>query len=506
MTLFKIQLFLFIVLLLLWNILIPAFEGADEVGHYCHADYIANRNKLPNLNKIDGCFLWHPPLYYVLQIPVIKLFKSAEFKIGDLTQNPNFSNLKHGQYSQFVHTKEEWQFKWDNKTLKVHILRLVSSVFAVLIFLLTWKLSKTVFKKKEQRNLSLLVFFNPMFLHIFTTLTNVTLISLIATLIIAIDIVNLNERKSEKTLLLEGILLGLGFLTKITVVSLLFAKTFVLLKSIQASPKTLREKTKELLVMLAGFLLAAGWYILRSINLYGSIIERDTIAKIPGEYVHEQFVQEIGIINYISSLFTTLARTFWSGFGAITVNFPDWINLILLTITLLVAYAVAKNFKHTNSALRLCTIYLVSISFGLLLMNLKLRAMHAKDLFPAYLPIAFLFSFGISKLREIKTQSAAFSVAIFLVLAYFSAQNEIVRGLKYISGQNSLIDVESILMLIVILLFKLIFVYLIIKTVGTVLRNMPLSEKAIRFYTYGLFLINLAVVSVSSYLFYFRFL
>src|SRR3989344_6349261 len=165
----KLQLFLFSILLLLWNVFTPVLGGADEVGHYCHADYIAHRNKLPNLNEIDGCFLWHPPMYYLFLTPTIKVFNLSEFKIDDFVKNPNFENLKNGEYSQYVHYRDELSFNWNKKELLVHLLRFQSSILAILIFIITWKISKFAFKKEIHRKLAMLVFFNPMFLHIFST-------------------------------------------------------------------------------------------------------------------------------------------------------------------------------------------------------------------------------------------------------------------------------------------------------------------------------------------------
>src|SRR3989344_2130758 len=259
MSLFKLQLLLFISSLFLWNILTPVLEGADEVGHYCQADYIEKRNKLPNLTQIDGCFLWHPPLYYLMLTPVVKAFNLSEFSKDDFVKNPNFDQLKHGEYSQYVHGKDELLFRWNKKVFQVHAMRLFSSMLGILVFIITWQTSKYVFKKEIHRNLSLLIFFNPMFIHIFSTLTNVTLITLITTILIAIDISYANKKKRGTVSLMEGLLLGLGFITKITIVNIIFAKAYLFFAEIKKSPKILPTKLKEAVIVAIGFVLAAGW-------------------------------------------------------------------------------------------------------------------------------------------------------------------------------------------------------------------------------------------------------
>lgn len=505
MSIFKLQLILFIILLALWNIFTPVLEGADEIGHYCHADYIAHRNKLPDLTKIDGCFLWHPPLYYVLLAPIVKIFSVSEFKKEDFVKNPNFDQLKHGQYSQYVHNKDELLFKWDKKVLQVHTMRLFSSMLGILMFIITWKMSKYVFKNQLHRNVSLLLFFNPMFIHIFSTLSNVALISLITTVLIALDIKYENKNKGIVTTFLEGILLGLGFITKITIVNILFAKAYLYIKEIVKKPKITNLKLKDAAIITAGFLVAAGWYILRSKKLYGSILERDVIARMPTEYQHEAYVQSLGYINYINSFFTTVFRTFWSGYGAITIQFPNLLNLILLFFTLVLIYTVIKKYKNLNPTLRISVIYVLSIFIGLMVNNLKLRAMHAKDLFPAYMPLSFLFSFALIKTPEVIKNikyNSTFQIISFFILTYFFAQEEIVKIVKFTFGKIGINAQEELGPLFM----KILIVLIVIQISKFLLGRISVTKKVITSCTFGLFLIDAMILAFSSYLFYFRFL
>lgn len=508
-NLLKAQFFLFILLLVLWNIFTPVSEGADEVGHYCHADYIAHRNSLPNLNRIDGCFLWHPPIYYLTLSPIIKLFNVPEFTTNDFRKNPNFSNLKHGEYSQYVHNKDELVFKWDKKILMVHVLRGVSSILALGTFVLTWKVASVVFKGSLMANLSLLMFFNPMFLHISTTLTNVTPINFIATLIIALDLVK--PRRKTINYLLEGIILGIGFITKITILSLFLAKAYTFIKNNKLFSKEFHLRA---LLLTVGFFSACGWYLYRSYTLYGDVLERNVIARIPGEYNHGSFVSDIGIINYVNSLFTTLFKTFWSGYGAITVNFPQPINLVLLVFIMILAYVLVKNRKSISKPLETSAIYFGSILMTLILMNTQLRAMHAKDLFLAYLPIALLFAFALSKTNiTLKNKPGIkFQLIAFVLALYFFAQSEIVETAKatlQTLGLRGFYDSSTTGLsagAIVILLVKAVIVIVVYKLILSLLSKIVISKNTVKVFTYCSFVINLVVLSITSYLFYFRFL
>lgn len=413
--------------------------------------------------------------------------------------------MKHGEYSQFVHNRDELLFRWTKRELLVHLLRLWSSVLGLPIFVITWKMSKSVFTNHVYRNLSMLVFFNPMFIHIFSTLTNVALISLISTCIIAIDIAYINKKKDAKIFLLEGLLLGIGYITKISIFGLLLAKGLILFKDLRTS-HNIRRKLLESALITGGFATVAGWYILRSFNLYGTLFEQRALARIPGEYVHQQYVQSLGLINYTNSLFTTLFRTFWSGYGAITVKFPDIINLVPLSIALLLVYTIFVKQKDLNSKLRICLYYLVSVFIGLIIMNFMLRAMHAKDLFPAYMPFAFIFGFTFIKLQDILKKDKltnSYKVISLAILTYFLAQNEIVKILKAAFGITA--D-EKLIILIISLTIKSIIALGVQIIVVKVIRQMSFSQRAIRYYTYALFSLNILTLAISSYLFYFRFI
>lgn len=516
--LFKLQLYFFMLLLVLWNVFTPVLEGADEVGHFCHADYIAQRAKLPNLKNLDGCFLWHPPLYYLVLTPIVKLFDTPQFQKSDYPTNPNFEKLREGQYSQFTHSKNELLLRWNKNQILIHTLRLISSIYAVIIFIITAKIAKIVFKKSPLSNLSLLIFYNPMFLHIFSTLTNVTLITLIATVLIAVDFLFVEKRnlfikrpKSLKIYFLEGLLAGLGFITKITILSLVFAKAFLFINSQMRF--SLKESTAKIMFVILGFLTAAGWYMMRSYNLYGNFLERDVIAQLPEQYVHTEFVEEIGLINYVNSLFLTLFRTFWSGFGAVTINFPQVVNVILLLATFLLTFSLYKNRKFLNYHLKISLYYVISIFLALILANTKLRAMHAKDLFLAYLPLALLFSFSLAKCAQtFKKNKIDLKVqSLFVVPAvYFYAQQEIVKMVKFILAQLNLVgfynaDFDVSIATVLVLLLKTSAVIVLFLLVKRALANIPLSINSIKLYSLILFTVNIIILSVSTYLFYFRF-
>lgn len=508
--LFKIQLLLFVLLLLLWNIFTPVLEGADESGHYCHADYIAHRNKLPNLNNNDGCFLVYQPLYYIILVPFIKTFNLPEFSSDTIKQNPHFYLLRDGQYAQFVHDKDEILFRWNKFQILIHLLRIISSLLAIGIFLIAWQASKFTFQSQIHRNLAMLLFFNPMFFHIFTTLTNVVLVTFLASAFIATEIAYLNKRKHAQVIILQGAIIGLGILTKISILPIILA--YVILLFIKPK-ENIYLKAKEILIVLLSALFVSGWYLQRSLNLYDELLEINAARPYAGEW-HWTLLERLGVLNFWNSFADTIFRTFWSGYGGLTINFPSYINLLILVPTLLVVYATLTFYKQANKQIKLALYYSIFVFLGLMVVNLKTSSMHAKDLFTAYIPFAFLMSFGfINLVPDLKKTSfnARGRNLILILSIYFLARNEIVIILKWFLntiGDHAYVNPPNTNIYIVLftLIIKIIITYLSFLIIISLFKKMHVNYNFVYKSTLVLSCFNILILIVSTYLFYFKFL
>lgn len=511
--LFKLQLYFFMLLMVLWNVFTPVLEGADEAGHFCHAEYIVYRQKLPNLNNPDGCFLVYQPLYYLVLTPIIRLFDFGEGSYRKVEANPKSNLLRDGEYSQFIHTKDELFFRWSSFGIMIHILRLISSAMAIAIFISVWKVSKYVFKKSLNRNLSMLLFFSPMFLHIFTTLTNVVLVTFLTSLFIASEITHAARFKPLKITFLQGVIVGLGLLTKISILGLGFAYAYLFLRRWVKFKETFFSKVKEALIFAAGALIVSGWYIARSVRLYGEPMEVNVAMPYAGKH-HWTLLSELGFFNFWNSFADTIFRTFWSGYGALTVNFPPVLNLVLLLITLLTAYGVFKFRRKMNEQLRVCFFYFLSVFIALVIVNIRTSSMHAKDLFTGYVPLAFLFGFGLTNFADyIKKRSIANlpKVLMLATAGYFYARVEVVRLIKWIyesiglSGfyQPEAIDLAQLLLSLAL---KIIILLVIYKILIYLFSKVTFSLKTVLNTTIVLAVFNVVVLAVSVYLYYFKFL
>lgn len=508
----RIQFILFLILLILWNVFTPVLEGADEPGHFCHADYIAHRNKLPNLNVEDGCFLVYQPLYYLTLVPVIKLFNRPEFSPPDIASNPNFQFLRKGEYAQFVHNRDELTFRWNNFQLMIHMLRVVSSVFGVGIFILGWKTAKLVFKSQKQQTLSLLLFFNPMLLHIFSTLTNVTLVVLLSSAFIFIEIYFTDKKKPLKLTFLQGLIFGLGLITKVNILGLTLGYIYLLFINWRKRKDIVWEKFKTVTIFLSGVVLTFGWYLVRSLKLYGEPLEVGVAAPFAGASFDR--MRQMGIINYWSSFPETLFRTFWSGFGAITVRFPEVINLLLLLCVLWLGFGVMRKWQEVDQRIKIAGYYLLSIFVTHIVVNFRMEAFHAKDIFTAYVPLSIFFGVGLTSIFRILKQGSIgprTKWAIYLLGLYFFAKYELVRLLKYFLQSVQAFGFyhpESVQLWQIInsLLVKALITFVAFGAVKIFLLRFKFSSKNIILASIFLFLSNIIILAYAVNLFYVKFL
>lgn len=497
-NLFKYQFTLFIALLFLWNLFFPIFEGVDEMGHFCSVDYISHKNRIPNLLIKDGCFIWHPPLYYALLSPIIKTFNLPQFESQSVPLNPNADALRKGQYAQYIHNYDELLLKWSPLIWEVHILRLFTSLFALLMFFITWKISSKLLPKSLLPNLSLVLFFNPMFLHIFSVISNVALISLISTVFIVLDLKFKN--KNIRVTFLQGIILGLGFITKVSAVSLIPAFLIIIFFGYLKKKYSLSNLILKLVIFTIGFSISAGWYIVRNLQLYGEVIEANVVSRLYGPSHHFLLLQQVGPINYVNSIVLSLFKTFWSSYGVLTIRFPEIINVFLLTLTLLVAFTLFKKRRNLNSTFKIAIIYALSITVVLFIMNFKLAAMHAKDLFPAYIPFALLFGYGLSQSKEFvnKMSLKIFLVTSFTLGTYMFAQVEIVQFIK----SAFQLDYRHAAILTLAIAFKSVLVFAVANIVLSIMGKTKLDSKAIVVLTSITTLIDIAILFTSVYLLY----
>lgn len=500
------------ILLVAWSVFIPVFEGADESGHYCHAEYIAKNKKLPNFNVIDGCFLAYPPGYYLLVAPLVAMNPAANFDEKQIQSNPAYISNRKGKdiFSKYVHPRSELAFEWNPLLQTVHLMRLLSVVMGLGIIILTIKAAELISPFRWLPSASIILFFNPMFLHMFSVISNVTLVSFLAAVFIYVHLKQEAKGSSKKLAWFQGVILGLGVISKINMLSLVLGYVPVIV----SSGWSLKAKVRHALMTGLGFAVSAGWYIFRTLKLYGEPFEINIASSFRGESMTR--MQEMGLVNYWSSFPDTLFRTFWSGYGLNKVWLPELVIVGVLTVTLFMLWGFFSQYRQLPRLLNVACYYLIAVLVGHMVINVKTEAFHAKDIFTAYLPLALCSGVGLKALaRRLSRKKVFFHrlgvIAIGTIVFIFYAKFELVRlvkvglGLLRLSGFYAP-ESMSLFPIWISLIWKAGIVGLFIWGLLRIVRLMKPTLIVWRNVIVVASLANLLILGYSSYLFYSRFL
>jgi 4-amino-4-deoxy-L-arabinose transferase-like glycosyltransferase len=295
----------------------PAWQAPDEPAHYNYIRQLAG-GELPVIepgdydqayqgevisSRFDPRYSverfeyedYQPPLYYLLQMPVFRLFEG-----------------------------------------RLEALRLVSVLLGGGILILTYLIAIRLFPGREWLALTAVAFvaFLPQHVAMLASVNNDSLAELLIAAIILMLFVIAEEKEvtaGEKQglalwpLLGLGCLLGLGFLTKVTVYPLAPVAGLVLLWRYWRRWRTLVRA--GLLVFGAAFLVGLGWWI-RNLGVYGGLDFLGTAAHnaiVVGQPRTAQWIAEMGLGGMLRAFFQTTFQSFWGQFGWMGVVMPSWV-------------------------------------------------------------------------------------------------------------------------------------------------------------------------------------
>jgi 4-amino-4-deoxy-L-arabinose transferase-like glycosyltransferase len=301
----------------------PVFEGPDEYEHFTYARAIANTGSLPNPaiiqefdNSVFGEF-HQPPLYYLLAAPIIAI--SGDEGILPFTEmdNPYYPQridlTGNDNKNSFFHAQDEGPLR-GGYTLAVHAVRGLSILIGVgtllvsyQIFLLLWSDSVHI------RLLALgIICFWPQFIYLSGSITNDVLSYFFITSGLALLLRQIQRGSSTRIAVLLGIVLGLGFLTKLSTAFMLFPVGLAVLLD--------RRAWRGAVWTAVIIALLAGWWYVRNYTLYGD----PTGVSIIYDYSAPTELIGDGSFNLRVSLERVpyAYDTLWARFGSIPVN--EW--------------------------------------------------------------------------------------------------------------------------------------------------------------------------------------
>lgn len=290
----------------------PAWQAPDEPAHYNYVQYLADQRRFPVLKAGDypAAYLeeikaalfppdmsiapiryeFHqPPLYYLLAVPVYRLFGGA---------------------------------LWG--------LRLLSLGLGALLLLVAYWAVREIAPERPILALGTTAFiaFSPMHLAMTAAANNDTLAELLLATIILVSIRYLKaaaepsgEQRDFEFLVLLGIATGLGLVTKASVyIALPLVLGAIAIRHLwleRPTPPLARSAKDAGLYLLPAMAFAAPWW-LRNMALYGGhdflgLGRHDQV--VAGQLRTAEFVAEHGFAQLLEAFFLTSFRSFWGQFG-----------------------------------------------------------------------------------------------------------------------------------------------------------------------------------------------
>jgi hypothetical protein len=321
---------LFMILGVVYSLVTPPLEASDEFDHYPVVQYVQTQHKLPLMNPQDP-EPWRqeagqPPLYYALMAGLTSWIDTSNLSEVRWLNRHAFIGIpgQVGNKNLIIHRPEREAFPWRGTVLAVHVIRLASVVLGAVTVWLVWRVAAQLCPDSSWVPLTAaaLTAFNPMFLFVSAAVNNDVLAALFGSLLLLM----ITGRGSQTSLAADfwlGLVLGLGMLTKVSLVAMTpLAVLVVALRTWREYLEKPPLRRAALVIGRSSFVILvasaiSGWWFLRNWHLYGDPTAVNVFMDILGYRAESLNLQ--GLLEE----FVTFRRTYWGLFGGVNVPAPD---------------------------------------------------------------------------------------------------------------------------------------------------------------------------------------
>ena len=396
----------YVVFGLIYAFATPVFEANDELWHFGYVEHLRKTGSLPRqvFDGKDTIYRQHgsqPPLYYALMA-----LASAPINIDDAEfyrrLNPHVSAGQPGAFgNKNLTLPDATRSLSSGAGLAVLSMRLLGLALGAATLILVYKIGEIVSPQRSTVAFvaAAITGLNPMFIFVSASVNNDSLAMTINSALILIMLRTLRGGFSLRYTLALALLFALSSLTKLTGLALL---PVILLVALLVFRKT-RDRRGLLIFLYAlalAWLLLAGWWHFRNLQLYGEPFGLFTMANIAGPR---------GITFSLADLFAEYQQfrmSYWGLFGALNIQVASVFYLLLDLMTFLsfigcvflcLQLLAISDFAYARYELS----HLLTLGFALLLLWLGLlyvstltRAAEGRVLFPLIGVVSPLLALG----------------------------------------------------------------------------------------------------------------
>ncbi len=399
----------------------PNFEASDSVQHVGVVKWIADKGTLPVQSaehaQLFGQEASQPPLYYLLMAAVWNAFDTSDFEARFLPSPFTAIGVpeRFGNRNLLIY-EQPYPPDLQGSSLALYLIRLLSLGMGALTVGAVYQSAHTVMPGRLGVALlaASLTAFNPQFIFISASVSNDSLVNMLAALITWQMLLMLRDGFQTRRSLLLALLIALASLTKL---SGLTVGAVVGLAAIWLLWRT-RDYRGFLTLsaaVLAFWLLIAGWWYLRNIQLYGELFGASTMLDNFGR-------RSITPWRLFSEEFQGLRVSYWGVFGAFNILTHEIFYRAMDALTLIGAAGLAVSLakkRHSREVLTTLGFLVMMLALGaamLIWWSTQTWASTGRLLFPYITSASLLMALGLVTLR-IPPLLVALPMFVFSLLA-----------------------------------------------------------------------------------------
>ena len=385
---------------------VPHFEASDSIAHMGMIKWIADHDGALPIQSGNHSQLYRqqasqPPLYYFMMAAIWTALDTSDFdEFFRLTPFAIVGNpMRLGNRNRIFYRQPYPPNLHQGTSLTLYVIRLVTLGMGTVTVAAVYQSARMIVPRPVGFAVlaSALTAFNPQFIFISASVSNDSLVTMLAALITWLMLVMLREGFHTKRSLSLAILITLASLTKLSGLVfgaiVLLAGLWILIKS-----RDRRGFGNLLGLVLFIWLVFAGWWFLRNLSLYQEPFGTATMVDYVGR-------RHSTILQLFFGEFQGLRVSFWGLFGAFSILTHDIHYQLMDALTVISAAGffvfMAKNRRDNIVLTAIC--FLVVIFFvaaaTLVWWSLQTTASTGRLLFPYITSISVLMTMGLVALR-----------------------------------------------------------------------------------------------------------
>lgn len=424
-------LFVFAVTVVGYNISIPIGEAPDEPAHVQNVQVILQTGQLPTIPLGSSRYSYEaeqPPLYYLLEAAWIKLIwpGQPESLLPELHTNPTFDpdhNFAFGDGS--VPNQYLIDYSADD-ALPVHLMRLLSLLCGLATILLVWKAARLAWPDHPGSALAAAGFVSviPGFAFSSATVNNDALAATAGAALLLVCVYMLKNGVSSRVAVVAGVVMGLGLLSKRSLLVLLPVVVVVAVLAARRNSDATQAGSWRRASVVAALVVAAAlmvgvWPFVSNLVEYGDPMATAVTAAAKSEIVSPLEGRPGFWLS--PAYFIAIFNSFWGSFGIRNVDLPNILYAGYYVLCMLAVIAIVRFRKSLERVegwvLWLCLLVFVIVNVGVAYQNTQFWAVQGRLLLPALAAVALPVGRGLAILgSEFLPKGQARFAALYVLL------------------------------------------------------------------------------------------